>query len=316
MSELVSKTSSAVAVDEDLTTLLDWVNIEGLSGFTIIVTNAGGGSANDITDVQTDTSDDGGATSSLDQHAGVPAVPIADGESKQDTFTETSKFVRVRALCAAGEDTTAEAVLLADSATGRLCTLANVKDRLGINDTDHDTNLVTIIDNLLSVFENHCLRKLILNAADVTEYYTGCGRYIQLDRYPIVSVTSIKQALDYDFDNATALTANTDYRQVREGKNGILYRMHQDWYNTEDCIQVIYTGGYCSAGQTPGSGEHALPEDLVEAAILQSSFIFKRRNDIGLASVSFEGGAISKSEPVRLLPMVKDILKDFKKPGI
>ena len=98
MGELVSTTSSAVAVDENLTTLIDWVNIEHVSGFTVIVDNDGGGSADDITDVQIDTSDDGGVTSETDQHAGVPAVPIASGKASLGTFTETAAYVRVRAL--------------------------------------------------------------------------------------------------------------------------------------------------------------------------------------------------------------------------
>ena len=62
MSELAAKTSAAVAVDDSLTTLIDWTNIELMSGFTICVENAGGGSADDITDVQIDTSDDAGVT--------------------------------------------------------------------------------------------------------------------------------------------------------------------------------------------------------------------------------------------------------------
>ena len=75
MGQLVKKTAAAVAVDDSLTTLLDWTNIETLADFTIVIENAGGGSANDITDIQIDTSDDAGVTPSLDQHAGVPAVP-------------------------------------------------------------------------------------------------------------------------------------------------------------------------------------------------------------------------------------------------
>ena len=42
MGELVKKTSAAVAVTDELTTLIDWVNIEQVSGFTLIVKNAGG----------------------------------------------------------------------------------------------------------------------------------------------------------------------------------------------------------------------------------------------------------------------------------
>jgi hypothetical protein len=135
MAELVAKNATAIAVDENLTTLIDWTNIESLSGFTIMIENAGGGSGNDITDVQIDTSDDGGTTSELDQHADTPAVPIASGAIAKETFAETAKFVRVRALCTEGEDTTANAWLIADSSSGRICMLADIKDRLGIANT-------------------------------------------------------------------------------------------------------------------------------------------------------------------------------------
>ena len=316
MGELVAKTSAAIAVDENLTTLIDWVNIEQIAGFTVIVENAGGGSANDITDVQIDTSDDGGITPNLDQHAGVPAVPIAANSAKVGTFTETSKFLRVRALCAATEDTTAEAVLLADSSTARICTLADVKERLGITKTDHDQAINRIISGLEAVFNGYTRRKLIVNSADVTEYFNGCGSRLQLNRYPIASITSIKVAYDYVFDSADALVVNTNYRLLAGGATGIIYYINLNWPQLPDSVQVIYRGGYCAAGQTPGEGETAMPADIREAAIEQTSFFFKRKDDIGLSGVGFEGGSISKFSAIKLLPMVQEILNNYRKPSL
>lgn len=316
MPELVAKTDTAIAVDEDLTVLIDWTNIELVSGFTIIVENAGGGPADDITDVTIDTSDDGGITPSLDQHPGVPAVPIASGVAKAGTFTETAKFLRVRATCAAGEDTTAKAWLLADSSVARICTLADVKDRLGLDKTDYDQVINRIIVGMEAIFDRQTNRELIVTAADVTDYCAGMGTMLQLKRYPIVSLTSIKEALDFDFASATALVANTDYRQLTGGERGILYRMYMNWSQVPDSVQIIYRGGYCPADQTPGANEHALPGDLREAAIEQASFIFKRRDDIGLSGVGFEGGSISKFSAMKLLPMVEEILKKYRRPSL
>jgi len=316
MAELVAKSVAAVAIDENLTTLIDWVNIEQVSGFTVQVENAGGGSANDITDVQIDTSDDGGVTADLDQHAGVPAVPIGSGSAKTGTFNETAKFLRVRALCAAGEDTTADAWLLADSSVGRICTVADLKDRLGLSDTENDQLLATIARGVESLFNSFTHRELIVNAADVTEYFTGCGQYLQLDRWPIVGITSVKESILYDFDAADALVEDTAWRKLRNGKNGILYCIRSKWQDTEDSIQVIYRGGYCSAGQTPGAGEYAMPDDLREAAIEQGTFLFKRKDDIGLAGVSAEGGSISKFTAIKLLPLVEQVLKKYRKPSL
>jgi len=317
MSEIIAQTSSALAVDEDLTTLIDWVNIELFSGFTLIVHNAGGGSANDITDVTIDESDDAGENIDLDQHAATPAVPIAAGSAPPGTFTSTAKFVRVRAQCAAGEDTTASAYLLASSALGRLCLLADVKDRLGISNTDYDTVINQIIAALTPRFDNHCKRPLLITAADQTETYTGCGDYLQVDRYPIAAITSIKIATDYDFDSATALTVNTDYRLMRSGKKGIIFRPYLKWEDHPDSIQIVYRGGFCAAGVSPGTGETALPDDLREAAIQQASFVFKRRNDIGLSSVGFDGGSMQKFSALKFLPNVQETLdNNYLKPGL
>jgi hypothetical protein len=316
MAELVSKTASAVAVTDALTALLDWVNIEQVSGFTIIVNNAGGGSANDISDVQIDTSNDGGVTASLDQHAGVPAVPIASGKASQGTFTQTAKFVRVRAVCAEGEDATATAALLADTSVGRLCTLTDIKLRLGLTTTDNDQLLARIVAGIEPVFNRYTRRYLIANAVDVTEYFTGCGNRLLLNRYPVISITSIKISSIYDFDNETALVANSGYRIVAGGKNGIVFGILYDWPDIPDAIQVVYRGGYCAAGQTPGSGEYALPDDLREAAIEQASFLFKRKDDLGLSSVSIQGGSISKFSDLELLPLVRQILDSYKRPPL
>jgi len=313
MSLLVAKTDSAIAVTDSLTTLIDWTCIDRMSGFTIIIANAGGGSANDITDVQLDTSSDGGTTPALDQHAGVPAVPIASGAASQGTFTETAKYIRVRAVCAAEEDTTATAILTADSITGGICLLADVKDRLGLSGTDYDSVVDRIIVSAEALFNNYTRRTLIAPAGDVTEYHTGAGPRIQLNNYPVISITSITEALDYAFDSATALTADTDYRLIASGYYGIIQRLWCNWFNIADSIRVVYRAGYAAAGAAPAAGEIALPNDLREAAIEQASFIFKRRSDIGLSSVGFDGGNINKFAAMKLLPIVEATLKTYRR---
>jgi len=318
MAELVAITSEAVAVDDSLTTLIDWTNIEAVSGFTLAIANASGGSANDITDIQIDTSSDGGTTVSTDQHDGVPAVPVAAGAAAVGTFTESAAFVRIRAVCAEGEDTTATAQLVASSSVGKLATLTDLKDRLGIasTNTDHDQTLGRIITGITTIFESHCRRPLIITAADVTEYTSGLGTRLQLNRYPVASITSVKIAIDYNFDDVTALVADTEYRLTNSGANGILYRRGLEWPLVDDSIQVIYRGGYCPAGQSAGEGETVLPADLREAAIEQSCFIFKRKDDIGLSAVSFDGGSINKSSPMKLLPQVESILANYRRASL
>jgi len=197
------------------------------------------------------------------------------------------------------------------ASAGRICTLADVKDRLGESGSEHDTLLNRLIASLESLFDSYTGRSLIVPSSDVTEYYSGKGPFLQIRRYPIIAITSIKEALDYDFTGADILVADTDYRILNDGRNGIILRIYSVWDDVQDSIQVIYKGGYCAAGVTPGAGETALPDDLREAAIEQATFFFKRRDDLGLSSVSFQGGSISKFSPMDLLPIVKRVLDNY-----
>lgn len=316
MAELVTKTQSAIFVTSTLTTMIDWINIEDLSGFTILIQNLGGTSPGDITDIQIDESDDGGETAQLDQHADTPSVPISPGDSSTGTFTTSAKFVRIRGLCAVDDDTNAAVWLLADSSIGRICTLADVKDRINIapSDTEHDVTIVRIIRGIEQIFNNYTARNLLQNTIDTTEYFCTEGKRLQLNRYPVISITEIVESSDYSYTE-DALVANTGYRIVNKGLNGIISRIHSKWLAIDDAIKVTYRGGYCPAGQTPAAGEHTMPDDLREAAIEQASFIFKRKDDLGLAGVGFEGGSMSKFSAMDLLPLVKKTLDNYKKTG-
>ncbi len=198
--------------------------------------------------------------------------------------------------------------------TPKICTLADVKLRLGISDDDdYDSMLNRIIVGVGSMFDSHTRRTLIAPAADVTEYHTGEGRYLPLKDYPVIAVTSIKISYAYDFDNETALTADTDYRLLNSGLNGIILRIAGNWPYLGDGIQVVYRGGYSAADAELGEGEHALPNDLREAAITQAAFLFKRRDDLGLSAVGFDGGSMQKFSAMKLLPMILDILKRYER---
>lgn len=207
----------------------------------------------------------------------------------------------------------AEAVAGSES-TGLICTLADVKERLGLTD-DHDDVITRIITSIEGIFNSYTQRTLIVTENDITEYHTPAGQYIQLERYPVVSITSIKQSIVYDFDNADALVADEGYRPMKAGKNGVIFFPYS-LLDHPDSLQIVYRGGYCSAGQTPGDGEFAMPADLREAGILQASFLFKRRDDLGLSGVSAEGGSINKFSAVDLLPQVKKTLDFHRRPSL
>ena len=176
--------------------------------------------------------------------------------------------------------------------------------------------VAAIIAGLTGRFDAFCGRTLLQTAADVTEYYTGGSPYMQLNRYPLISITSVKEVWDRDFDNADALTADDDYWPMSLGKNGIIHRNLSRWPIRPDSIQVIYRGGYAAAGEEPGSSEIALPAEIREAAIQQATLIYKRRDDIGLSAMGFEGGSMNKFQAMKLLPDVEEVLKQYRRPSL
>ena len=314
MGSLVAQQTTATAIDEHLTTLIDWVNVRQFSAFRWVVENTGGGTGNDITDVQIDESDNGGTTVTTDQVDGSSRVPIAAAGAAQLNFTSTAKYLRVRAVCGAGNDTTAKGWLLADTVTGLLCTLSDVRTRKGYEttDTSDDEAIYDIIRGVSAMFDIECNRTLLLPSAAQTLTMNGRdGDTLISPYYPIVSVTSIKETTDYDFDNTDALTENTDYRVI--ASQGILHRLNTVWLRGIDNIQVVVKGGYVPPSETVGTGETALPDEIREAAIQQSLFFLQRRSDIGLISVSAIGSSISKHSKLELLPFVRSILNKHRR---
>jgi hypothetical protein len=196
------------------------------------------------------------------------------------------------------------------------CLIADIKTRLGITtSTEWDTLLTGIVTGVSGMFDREIKRPLFVTAADVTEYVTGGCDLIQLMRYPINgTITSIKETYgDYDFANATALVANTDYRILTPGEydRGLIKRLYAAWPGALNCIEVKYKGGFCAAGVTPSTGQYVLPGELREAAIEQCSLLFKRRDDIGLSSQSFQGGSLNVFSKLELEPLVKQTLGHY-----
>lgn len=197
-----------------------------------------------------------------------------------------------------------------------LCTIADIKARLGLSDeTKHDTLMTRLVAAVSKRADVHTGRILQDTGADVTEYYTPLGEMLQLERYPVVSITSVKESWDHDFDAATALVADTDYRLLRGGRTGILERLWTCWPTTTEGVQVVYRGGFAAPDAVLGAGETALPDDLREAAILQCCFLFQRRDTLGVTGTSFEGGG-HQYQPVKLLPEVQAVLDSYRRIAI
>ena len=195
-----------------------------------------------------------------------------------------------------------------------LCLITDIKTRLGVG-AEFDDILTAIVAGVSSIFDGYCDRTLLAPEETVTLRRMGYGQYLQLPQYPIVEIPSVTEAWDYDFDNADPLVEGTDYMQLDGGAKGVLYRIWGAWPLLPGSVEIVYRGGYLAAGETPeeDSAEVALPADLREAAVQQACLLFKRRDDIGLSSVSALGGSVSVFAQLELLPLVKQTLDRYRR---
>ena len=185
-----------------------------------------------------------------------------------------------------------------------LCTVAQFKTQYSWGvDTADDTLLAQIIAGVSARFARAagrvsngvpCLEittwgsssPLILNVPEAR------SEWLWLPAWPIVSVTKVQESHDCDWDNADALTLNEDYKV--DAALGGLYRMGF-WYTGIQTVRIETVGGYTAAGDTPGTGETALPDDVVDAAIEQVGYAYQNRHSLGLTSVSGGGGSVARA---------------------
>ncbi len=186
-----------------------------------------------------------------------------------------------------------------------ICTLDEIKAQIGIDDTEEDAALTIWVDGLESRFERYLQRKL-LRQVDREQYFSGRGdsRVVYLDLFPVESITEV--TIEEQAHSGYGLIRNRGrllYSDVLDGTS---------WPYGDDNIRVVWTGGYVAAGEVVGAGQHAMPDDIRRALILQVSYEWRHKEQIGLKSVGMDGTNISMA-PASLLMEVKDSLGPYRR---
>lgn len=157
-----------------------------------------------------------------------------------------------------------------------LTTLDRVKSELGISGTDHDEILEAKIAEASADIEAHLGRTL--SRVTISETFWGGSGYsakILLDRYPVVSITSV--TVD------DVLVDADEYRL--DPDTGILYRLDTNGYPCTwtwvKSVVIVYVAGYL----LPAEADRNLPYSIEGAAVdLVSSYWQSRGRDSTLRS--------------------------------
>jgi hypothetical protein len=112
------------------------------------------------------------------------------------------------------------------------------------------------------------------------------GRTLYLPVWPVVSITSIEDDPNEQFDGTSYLIASGDYvLRKRDGRVVIDPTSSEGWSDTdEETIKVVCSTGFAS---------NAVPDDLRQAICLQAVSLLNSRASIGLTAASLGGASAS-----------------------
>jgi len=162
--------------------------------------------------------------------------------------------------------------------------LADTKALLGITDTTHDLQLGQMIAGIMDEADEY-MGVRCSEAESVEDWFDGGTPILYLRHVNILSF--------HLYEDGVLQAADTYALYSADGK---VKKVCGDWQSGFRVIRVIYDGGY---------EEDALPASLRTKLIKQISYEFRRRKDIGLASVTYPDGTINKFAMDEWLPDVK-----------
>lgn len=188
-----------------------------------------------------------------------------------------------------------------------LVSLSEVKAFLDITVTDYDSLINTLIQNVSDRIQTFLNRQLLKEQR--TQYFTTGRRKYYVSGYPVDNTATITVVVD-----TSAQTVNDDYYLWAD--DGLFEFEYTATLTQPKEMSITYTGGYPgSLTMVGGKATYVLsvPDAIGYACLLQVAFIFRRRKDIGLTSISMPDGSVSTLYAGDLLPEVKNILKMYRK---
>lgn len=158
---------------------------------------------------------------------------------------------------------------------------------------DATADQITRISNRLAIYTGR--RDWGASTTSRTDYRSGGTRFLYLDYWPIVTITSIHDDDDHVFDSATLEDATNYYAQPGEDGKGIVYLETGAWTDGIANVKVVYTAGYATIAD--------IPEQIKTACLLQLKY------EVGkLKAGSFVKPGQAQTD---LLPEVRDILGPY-----
>lgn len=187
-------------------------------------------------------------------------------------------------------------------------TLARVRTLLKDTSTQNDTLIDQLIDAVSPQFER-ILNRHALETARTEQYDVAPGQEVFLLRgFPVLASPAavVKNSLSRDFTAASAIAATSYYIDLSRGI------LHIDLVGLEPgpgTLQVAYTGGLATSTAALIT---AFP-DIAAACELQVAYLIQRKDELGLASFSAEGGSVAQALPTKILEGARELLQPYRR---
>lgn len=178
---------------------------------------------------------------------------------------------------------------------------SSVKAIMEKTDSTHDTIITSLIQYISKNIETYCNRSFKKESR--TEVFNAGRKYYFLSAVPIDSSVALIVTL-----TGAAQTINSQYYLWDD--LGLIEFITSPTDTTPKAVSITYTGGY-----TETDSILTVPDDLKHACIEQTIFLFRRRKDIGLSSVSMPDGSINVLSPNDWLKSVLGILNHYRLPA-
>ena len=278
--ETITDATGAVVIDTDIST----ATLTLTSGSSIVNSR----SAQDVLNVNNVTIDSSGLLTWSVQLADVASAVRAEHRAEFTITTNSGEVIVITHR-------------MYISPTIALTTFEDVQTLLGDLSADDRFVVEQLSDALTDRIERYTGRKFSYLAGAVEVFSPGRKRSeLAVGRFPLVSVASVHESTDGEFDSGALLETDDYFVNTTEGR--VELRGGSQFVGGPGSVQVIYTAGYEDIG--------FVPMDLRMAATQQVAYSYQRRSSGGITSESVNGMSVTRFVE-DLLPQLKQAIDKY-----
>lgn len=187
-----------------------------------------------------------------------------------------------------------------------IVTLSEVKDYLGIKDTEHDAKIRLIITMVSGEVDEYLGGRILLRE-DVTHYLDVAPGQTQffLPLFPVTDVAWVANDADREFASTSEITDTYYAVNMDRGIITLLPGVYVD--SGTQALEVTYSGGFGTTAKELRDNHTA----LWSAVLTECVYRYQRRNEIGVSNLGVTGGAVTLLSKEQFTAQAQAVLDSY-----